>query len=91
MDFTTTTIATVLALLVCASATYNAHILRGGKMALSQVLTALGMVSLVFSLLVARVGVNFDVSDTLTASDLFFMAGFLLLFLASIRLRSSLK
>ncbi len=91
MDLTTTTIASILALLVCGSATYNAYILRGGKMAMSQVMMALGMVSLIFSLIIDRMGVNFNLVEILKTSDLFFMAGFLLLLLASIRLRSALK
>lgn len=60
-------------------------------MALSQAMMALGMVSLVFSLIIDRMGVNFNLVETLKASDLFFMAGFLLLLLASFRLRSALK
>lgn len=60
-------------------------------MAVSQVLMALGMVSLIFSLIIDRMGVDFRLVETIKASDLFFVAGFLLMFLASVRLRSSLK
>lgn len=91
MSITTTTIAALIAILVCALATYNAYRLRGGKMALSQVLIALGMITLTFSLIVARLGADFELVDTIKTSDLLFMVGFLFVLLASLRMMASLK
>lgn len=91
MSLTTTTVATIIALLVCVLTTYNAYRLRGGKMALSQVLTVLGMVGLTFSLIVNRLGADFQLVETIKASDMLFMAGFLFMLLASLRMMSSLK
>lgn len=91
MSITTTTVATLIAILVCALATYNAYRMRGGKMALSQILIALGMVSLTFSLIVNRLGADFQLVETIRASDMLFMAGFLFVLLASLRMMASLK
>ena len=91
MSFTISTIIVILALLVCVSATYNASLLRGGKLALSQVYMALGMVVLMFSLALDNLGIDYGIFDDLQASDLLFMGGFLLLLLGSLRVRSSLK
>jgi hypothetical protein len=91
MGFTITSIIVILALLVCLTATYNAYLLRGGKMALSQVYVALGMVVLVFSLALANMGLDYAIFSDLKASELLFMGGFLLLLLGSLRVRSSLK
>lgn len=91
MSFTITSIIVLLALLVCVSATYNAYLLRGGRMALSQVLMALGMVVLMFSLALDNFGIDYSIVADLQASDLLFMGGFLLLLLGSLRVRSSLK
>ena len=60
-------------------------------MALSQVLMALGMVVLMFSLALDNLGIDYDIIADLQASDLLFMGGFLLLLLGSLRVRSSLK
>lgn len=91
MGFTITSIIVILALLVCVSAVYNAYLLRGGKMALSQVYMALGMVVLVFSLVLNAMDLDYPVFSDLKASNLLFMGGFLLLLLGSLRVRSSLK
>ena len=91
MVLTTTTVASVIAILVCALATYNAYRLRGGKMALSQVLIAFGMITLTFSLIVDRLGADFRLVETLRVSDMLFMAGFMLMLLASLRMMAALK
>ncbi|MBI3342152.1 hypothetical protein HY024_03435 [Candidatus Curtissbacteria bacterium] len=91
MSLTTTTVASLVAILVCVLATYNAYRLRGGKMALGQILMALGMIALLFSLLVDRLGADFQLVETLKASDLFYVAGFLLMLLSSLRMMAALK
>ena len=60
-------------------------------MALSQVLIALGMISLTFSLIVDRLGADFQLVETLKSSDMLFVAGFLFMLLASLRMAASLK
>lgn len=79
------TIAAVIALLVSVSATYNAYVLRGGKLAWSQVLTALATVALMLSLVLGQVAEWVKLSDPLA------ILGFLLLFAGSLKLRNSLK
>ena len=91
MDFSVSTIAAGIALLISASATYNAYMLRGGKLALSQVLMALGMISLMFSLILIRFLPGTLLFGEVTVSDGLFVLGFLFLFIASIRLRTSFK
>ena len=89
MDFSVSTIAAFIALLISASATYNAYVLRGGKLALSQILMALGMISLMLSLILARFSLNVFLFGDFGASDLLFILGFVFLFIASLKLRSS--
>lgn len=85
-----TIILVIMALLISVSATYNAYLLRGGKLALSEVLIALGMISFVISF-VLRLGF-FDLTiAAFPTADLFFILGFVLLLVASFRLRASLK
>lgn len=79
------TISAIIALLVSVSATYNAYVLRGGKLAWSQVLTALATVSLMLSLVLGQVEGWARLSDPLA------ILGFLLLFAGSLKLRNSLK
>lgn len=92
--FNVSTIAAVIALLFSISATFNAYVLRGGKLAWSQVLTALGAVALMFSLVLPQsflivylTNVNFLGAGP---SDILYILGFLLLLVGSLRLRSSL-
>lgn len=80
-----------LALLVSLSATYNAYLLRGGKLALSEVFIALGMVSLVVSLVVELSLPEAEFILGMAASEPFFILGFVLLLAASLKLRSSIK
>lgn len=93
MEFNFSLMAVIVALLVSISATYNAYILRGGKLAWSQVLMVLGTVSLMFSLVLSIVEVSFVNVSIFGGSitDLLHILGFVLLFGSSLRLRYSLK
>lgn len=96
MDFSVATIAATIALLVSVSATYNAYMLRGGRLAWSQVLTALGTICLMLSLVIPQSTAvwPFVQENTIFGANLpewFYIIGFLLLFGGSLKLRSSLK
>ena len=96
MEFNVSTIAAIIALLVSLSATYNAYILRGGKLAWSQVLTALGTVSLMFSIVIPnfaffKTAAYGDSSLVVWAPECLYIAGFVFLFLGTWKLRTSLK
>lgn len=91
-DFlTSSTIIFVIAVLVSLSAVYNAYILRGGKLAGSQILMALGMVSFMLSVVLSRFVPDMEIYKNISASDSLFILGFVLLFAASLRLRASFK
>lgn len=81
----------IFTVLVSASAVYNAYILRGGKLAGSQILMALAMVSFMFSVVLTNFVGDIEIYTNVTLSDALFIAGFALLFIASLRLRSSFK
>lgn len=96
MEFNVSTVAAIIALLVSLSATYNAYILRGGKLAWSQVLTAFGTVSLMFSIVISNSAFfktySVDNSSFVSRSpELLYIAGFIFLFLGTWKLRTSLK
>ena len=96
MELSVPTVAATIALLVSISATYNAYMLRGGRLAWSQVLTALGTICLMLSLVIpqsAAVWPSVKENTMFGASlpELFYIVGFLLLFSGSLKLRSSLK
>ena len=80
-----------IALLISISATYNAYILRGGRLAWSEVLIALGMVAMMFSLVFTAYLPSTRFILGMRVSDSLFILGFLLLLAASMKLRSSLK
>ncbi len=86
-----TTVEAIIAIFITVSATYNAYILRGGKMAMSQVLMALGMISLVLSLVFTRFIPTITLIGRLTVADLFYIVGLVLLLSASIALRQAFK
>ena len=87
-----TTISAIIALGVSVSATYNAYVLRGGRLAWSQVLTALATVSLMISLVLGQIGELAAVQIVgVELGDVFAILGFLLLFAGSLKLRFSLK
>ncbi|MBI2012768.1 hypothetical protein HYS90_02450 [Candidatus Curtissbacteria bacterium] len=77
--------------MISLSATYNAILLRGGKLAWSQVLIVLAMVSFMLSLLLARFLASQIVFGIVSLSDVLFVLGFVLLLAASIKLHVSLK
>ena len=91
VELTVTLVVIFLALLVSLSATYNAYLLRGGKLALSEVLIALGMVSLVVSLVAELSLPQAGFVLGMSAADPFLILGFVLLLVASLKLRSSIR
>ena len=96
MGLTPAMVAAIVALLVSLSATYNAYMLRGGRLAWSQVLTALATVSLMFSLVLPQAENSFPVLRSIrilsaTPSEILYILGFLLLLVGSLKLRYSLK
>ena len=86
-----TILLVILGLLICASATYNAYLLRGGKMALSEVSIALGMVSFVIAFVIRLAYPHLAVRAGVLVSDVVFILGFVLFLAASLQLRSSFK
>ena len=96
MGLTPAMVAAIIALLVSLLATYNAYVLRGGRLAWSQVLTALATVSLMFSLVLPQAESSLPVLKGLrifsaTPAEVLYILGFLLLFVGSLKLRYSLK
>ena len=92
MGLTISAIFAVIVLFIATSATYNAYLLRGGKLAWSEILIAIGMIFLVLSqLFVAQFLPNPLVFQNIKISDIIFILGFVILLLASLKLRSSLK
>lgn len=86
-----TILLVIIALLICASAVYNAYLLRGGKMALSEVFIALGMVAFIISFVVRLGYPDLTILPDVMVADLIFILGFVFLLVASLKLRSSLK
>ena len=86
-----TILLVIIALLISASATYNAYLLRGGKMAFSEVFIALGMITLIIAFILRLRFPNTVLLAGVTLSDGVFILGFVLLLVASLRLRTSLK
>jgi hypothetical protein len=85
-----TIIIFLIAVLVSASAIYNTYLLRGGKLAWSQVMIVMAMISFIFSIIFPEVlpGKKFL---GISISDVSYTLGFLLLLAASLKLRFSLK
>lgn len=81
----------IIALLISVSAVYNSYLLRGGKLALSEVFIALGMVVFIISFVVRLSLPDLVLILGISASDVLFVLGFVLLLVASFKLRSSLK
>ena len=91
MDISTSTITAIIALLISISATYNAYLLRGGKLAWSQILIALGMISFMLSIVFEIFLLDSRLVQNTTITDVLFVLGFVFLLLASLKLRSSLR
>ena len=87
MGLTPAMVAAIVALLVSLSATYNAYVLRGGRLAWSQVLTALATVCLMLSIVLPLTGISLPTRS----AEILSILGFLLLFAGSLKLRNSLK
>ena len=91
MNLMISTAAASIALLICASAIYNAYKLRGGKLAWSEILIALAMLSFTLSLILDLVLPDPRLIKSVKLTDSLFILGFILLFVASLKLRFSLK
>lgn len=91
MDLTIPKVAAVIALLISLSATYNAYMLRGGKLAWSEIMIVLGMISFMFSLIVTVYLPTLRFLSSTRLADLLFILGFVFLLVASLKLRSSLR
>lgn len=85
------TVVSFIALLIAVSATYNAYLLRGGKLAWSQVLIVLGMVSLIFSMILSLVMDSVVVVGDIAFDNVFFILGFVFLLAASLKIRHAFK
>ncbi len=92
MGLTISTAVTLIAALVAISATYNAYLLRGGKLSSSQVLIVFAMVSFIFFEILS---LNFLPNPTFIGnsnlSDYLFILGFIFLFAASSKMLTALK
>lgn len=91
MDSQLTAVSALIAFIVSISATYNAYMLRGGKIAISEILIALAMVAFMLSLILDKFLPDLRFIYNTRINDLLFLLGFIFLFLASFKLRSSLK
>ncbi|OGD92843.1 hypothetical protein A2697_05190 [Candidatus Curtissbacteria bacterium RIFCSPHIGHO2_01_FULL_41_44] len=84
------TVVLVVVILVSISATYNAYLLRGGKLAWSEILIVLGMVSFVFSVVLSKVFPQQQLMGV-TLADLANVLGFVFLLFASLKMRFALR
>jgi ABC-type spermidine/putrescine transport system permease subunit I len=91
MDISTSTITAIITLLISISATYNAYLLRGGKLAWSQVLIALGMISFMLSLIFEIFMPDSRLVQNTVVTDALLVLGFVFLLLATLKLRSALR
>jgi hypothetical protein len=91
VGLTVSTVVAFIALLIAVSATYNAYMLRGGRLAWSQVLMVMGMIVLIFSLVLGQVMPDIVLFGDLTLTNLLFVLGFVLLLSASLKLRHAFK
>jgi len=91
MDISTSTVTAIIALLISISATYNAYLLRGGKLAWSQILIVLGMISFMLSLVFEIFLPDFRLVQNTAITDVLLVMGFIFLLVASLKLRSSLR
>lgn len=85
------TLIGLIALLIALSAIYNAYLLRGGKLAISEVLIAIAMVVLMLSQLLGPFIPDLSLVGDVTVGSLFFIGGFVILLAASFKLRASIK
>lgn len=91
MGLTPVAVLIFFALLIGISAIYNAYLLRGGRLAWSQVFIVFGMLSLVFSQVWVFFLPNWEIIPNFTMTDILFLLGFVFLLLASTKLRLSLR
>lgn len=91
MNLTPVVVLILFSLLIAISAIYNAYLLRGGRLAWSQVFIVFGMLSLVFSQVWVFFLPNWQVVPSFTVTDILFLLGFVFLLFASIKLRLSLR
>lgn len=90
VNFPVSETVVVICLFIAISATYNAYLLRGGKLAWSQLLIVLAMVSFIFSLL-GKFLPKVTIFAGVRLTDILLIVGFGLLLVASLRLHSALK
>ena len=90
MDLSVDNIVVAIAFLTSISATFNAVLLRGGRLAWSQVFIVLAMISFMLSVILERY-LTEPVVQNFSLGGIFFVFGFGLLLLASLKLHSSLK
>jgi len=91
MELTVANIVSGIALLTSISATFNAILLRGGKLAWSQILIVLAMIVFMLSALVGRFLPNDPIVSNASIGEILFILGFGLLLIASLKLHTSLK
>jgi len=91
MSLSVSTAVAVIVLLISISAIYNAFLLRGGRLAWVQILIVLGMVSFLLFLVFEKFLPDLKFVGNLTFTDVFFVLGFALLLIASLKLHLSLK
>lgn len=90
MNLTPVVVLVFFSLLIAISAIYNAYLLRGGRLAWSQLFIVFGMLSLVFSQVWIFFLPNWQVVPSFTVTDILFLLGFIFLLFASVKLRLSL-
>ncbi len=81
----------ILLLLIATSTIYNAYLLRGGKLAMSQILMVLGMVCLIFSQLLEVIGMDGVMIFQLSLQNILFVLGFVFFLASSLKLRFAIK
>ncbi len=91
MIFPYSNLVAVILILISVSATYNAILLRGGRLAASQVLIVLAMISFLLSIVSAKFLTSQPILGEASFGDMLFILGFLFLLYASVKLRSALK
>ena len=81
----------IIVLLISISATVNAYLLRGGRLAWSQVLIVLAMISFMLSVILGRFLSDNPLVQEGKILDVLFVLGFVFLLAASLKMHSSLK
>ena len=80
-----------LGLLIATYRTYTSYLLRGGKLAWSQVFTVMGILALVFSVVVDSVLPALKLSETVSNGEILYILGLVLILVSSVKLRHAFK